>query len=135
MAIVMSLQTIGSFLLYFAVALLAMAIFILLYMAVTSHHETALIKQGNIAAAISFAGALLGFTLPLASAIINAVSLIDMLVWSAIAVVVQLCVFLVVDLLLRQVSRHIEEGNVAAGITLGAASLAIGTVNAASMTY
>lgn len=135
MGIVMSLQTIGSFLLYFGAALVAVAIFIVLYMAVTSHHETALIKQGNTAAAISFAGALLGFSLPLASAVINAVSLLDMLVWSAIALVVQLGVFLVVDLLLRQVSRHIEEGNVAAGITLAAASLAIGVINAASMTY
>jgi putative membrane protein len=133
--IVMSLQTIGSFLIYFVAALIATAIFITAYMAVTSHNETALIKQGNTAAAISFAGALLGFSLPLASAVINAVSLIDMLVWSAIALVVQLGVFLVVDLLLRQVSRHIEEGNVAAGITLGAASLAIGVINAASMTY
>jgi len=133
--IVMSLQTIGSFLIYFVAALIAMAIFIVLYMAVTSHHEIALIKQGNTAAAISFAGALLGFTLPLTSAVVNAVSLIDMLVWSAIALVVQIVVFLVVDLLMRQVSRHIEGGNVAAGITLGAASLAIGMINAASMTY
>ena len=135
MAIVMSLQTIGSFLIYFAAALVAVALFITAYMAVTSHHEVSLIKQGNTAAAISFAGALLGFSLPLASAVINAVSLLDMLVWSAIALVVQLGVFLVVDLLLRQVSRHIEEGNVAAGITLAAASLAIGVINAASMTY
>ena len=135
MGIVMSLQTIGSFVIYFGAALLAVAIFVVLYMAVTSHHEASLIKQGNTAAAISFAGALLGFTLPLASAIIHSVSLIDMLVWSAIAIVVQLGVFLVIDLLLRQVSRHIEGGNVAAGITLAAASLAIGIVNAASMTY
>ncbi len=136
MGIVMSLQTIGSFLLYFGAALAAVAVFIVAYMAVTSHHETALIKQGNTAAAISFAGALLGFTLPLASTVINAVSLLDMLVWSAIALVVQLAVFLVVDLLLlRQVSRHNEEGNVAAGSTLGAAPLANGANNAASMTY
>jgi putative membrane protein len=133
--IVMSLQTIGSFLIYFVAALIATAIFIVVYMAVTSHHEVSLIKQGNTAAAVSFAGALLGFTLPLASAIVNAVSLVDMLVWSAIALVVQIVVFLVVDRLLRQVSRQIEDGNVAAGITLAAASLAIGMINAASMTY
>ena len=134
MAIMMSLQTIGAFLLYFGAALVALAIFVVLYMAVTSHHEASLIRQGNTAAAISFAGALLGFTLPLASAVIHSVSLLDMLVWSAIAIAVQLVVFLVVDFLLRSVSRHIEEGNVAAGITLGAAALAIGINTAASMT-
>jgi putative membrane protein len=135
MGFVMSLQTLGSFLLYFAVALAAMAIFVVLYMAVTSHHEASLIRQGNAAAAISFSGALLGFTLPLASAIIHSVSLIDMMVWSAIAIAVQLGVFLLVDRILREISKHIEEGNVAAGTTLAAASLAIGIVNAACMTY
>lgn len=135
MGIVMSLQTLSSFLLYFGAALVAMAVFVVLYMAVTSHHEATLIREGNTAAAISFAGALLGFTLPLASAIIHSVSLIDMLVWSAIALVVQLAVFLVVDRILREISRHIEEGNMAAGTTLASVSIAIGIVNAASMAY
>jgi len=135
MGIEMSLHTIGSFLLYFGAALAATAIFVVLYMAVTSHHEAALIRQGNTAAAISFAGALIGFTLPLASAIIHSVSLIDMMVWSAVAIVVQLAVFLLVDRCLREISKHIEEGNTAAGTTLAATSVAIGIVNAACMTY
>ena len=135
MGMVMSLQTIGSLLLYFGAALGVMAVFVAVYMAVTSHNEAALIRQGNTAAAISFAGALLGFTLPLASAIIHSVSLIDMLVWSAIAFVVQIGVFLGVDRALRQISKHIEDGNVAAGATLAVASVAIGIVNAACMTY
>lgn len=135
MGIVMSLQTLGNFLLYFGAALVAIAVFVMLYMAVTSHHEASLIRQGNTAAAISFAGALIGFTLPLASAIIHSVSLMDMLVWSAIALVVQLAVFLLVDRILREISRHIEEGNMAAGTTLAAVSIAIGIINAACMTY
>ena len=135
MEIVMSLQTFGSFLLYFGAALLAMVIFVVLYMAVTTHHEATLIRKGNAAAAISFAGALIGFTLPLASAIIHSVSLIDMLVWSAVALLVQIGVFLVVDRLLREISKHIDEGNVAAGTTLASASIAIGIINAASMSY
>jgi putative membrane protein len=131
----MSLQTVGSFLLYFGVALVAEVLFVLAYMAVTTHHEASLIEKGNIAAAVSLVGAVLGFTLPLASVIINSVSLIDMAVWSAIALVVQIVVFLVIDRLLRGISRHIEEGNVSAAVTLAGASLAVGTVNAASMTY
>ena len=62
-----SLEPIGLFLVYFGVALAFQAVFIALYMAVTPHHEAALIKQGNAAAAISLGGAVLGFTLPLAS--------------------------------------------------------------------
>jgi putative membrane protein len=130
-----SFEPIGLFLLYFGVALAFEAAFIGLYMAVTPHHEAALINRGNTAAAISLGGAVLGFTLPLASVIIHSVSLVDMAVWSVIALLVQLGVYLLVNFLLRGISSHIEEGNAAAAGTLAAASLAIGMINAASMTY
>lgn len=135
MTIMMSLQTVGSFALYFAAALIAVALFLLAYMAITSHHELDLIKKGNTSAAISFGGALIGFTLPLASVIEHSASLVDMAIWSAIALVVQIVVLKIVDVALCEVSRHIEEGNVAAGVTLAAASIALGVVNAACMTY
>jgi putative membrane protein len=130
-----SLQTIGSFLLYFGAALALQAAFVVLYMAVTPHHEAQLIKQGNAAAAISLGGAVLGFSLPLASVIAHSVSVIDLAVWGAVALVVQLAVYWLVDFLLREVSKHIDEGNIAAATTLASASLAIGLINAASMTY
>jgi putative membrane protein len=128
-------DSLGNFLIYFAAALLAEAIFVALYMAFTPHHEAKLIKEGNIAAAISMAGAVIGFTLPLASVIIHSVSLLDMVIWSAVALVVQIAVFVVASLLLRGLSRRIEAGNVAAGVTVAAASFVIGMVNAASMSY
>jgi putative membrane protein len=130
-----SLEPIGLFLVYFGAALVFQAVFIALYMAVTPHHEVALIKQGNAAAAVSLGGAVLGFTLPLASVIIHSVSLLDMAVWRVGARLVQLAVYRLVDFLLREISRHIEEGNIAAAATLAVASLSIGMINAASMTY
>lgn len=134
MGIMQSLQGIGSYLAYFAAAIVAEAIFVIIYMAVTPHHETALIKAGNTAAAVSLGGAVLGFTLPLASAIANTVSLLQMALWSGVALVVQVAVFLLASLFLRGLSRHIEEGNLAAGVTLAVASLAIGVLNAACIT-
>ncbi|MBM3560265.1 MAG: DUF350 domain-containing protein [Alphaproteobacteria bacterium] len=135
MGIMISLQGIGAFLLYFAVALTALGVFLAVYMAITSHNEMALIRQGNAAAATSLAGAVLGFILPLASTVIHSVSLVDMVVWAAVALVVQVAVFWIVGLLLRDLSRRIEEGNAAAGITLAAASVAIGAINAACISY
>ena len=104
MDIMLSLQGLGSFLLYFAAGIAAEAIFVALYIAVTPHREPTLIKAGNTAAAVSLGGAVLGFTLPLASAIANSVAIVDMAVWSGVALVVQLSVFLLASLLLR-VSR------------------------------
>ena len=135
MPTVISFEAFASFLVYFAVALAFVAAFAALYMAITPHHEATLIRAGNTAAAISLGGAVLGFTLPLASVIIHSVSLVDMAVWSIVAFTVQLAVYRLVDFLLRDISKHIDEGNVAAATTLAVASLAIGAINAASMAY
>ena len=128
------LQAIGSFSLYFATAIVAEAIFVSLYMAVTPHHEATLIKAGNPAAALSFAGAVIGFTLPLTSAIAQNVSLPGTVVWAAVALLVQLAVFLLTNLFLRGLSRRIEQGDLAAGIMIAVASVASGMISAACMT-
>ena len=133
MDIMLSLQGLGNFLAYFAIALIAEAVFVWLYMLVTPHHEAALIKNGNTAAAVSLGGAVIGFTLPLGSAVIG--SIFDMAIWAFIALVVQVIVFLIASRILRGLSARIESGDMAAGITLAAASVAIGILNAASMTY
>ena len=73
--------------------------------------------------------------LPLSSVIENSVSLLDMLLWSGIALVVQLTGFALARLAVRDISRQIEEGKLAAGIFLGAVAIAIGLLNAASITY
>jgi len=135
MNIMFSLQGVGSFLSYFGAAIAAEAVFLAVYMAVTKHNEAALIRKGNVAAAVSLGGAVLGFTLPLASAVIHSVSLLDMAVWSVLALVVQIAVFLLVDRVLKGISAQIEQDNMAAGATLAVASLAIGVINAASMSY
>lgn len=135
MGILVSLQSLGSFLIYFVAALVAQGVFVALYIAVTPYHEPTLIRQGNAAAALSLGGAVLGFTLPLASAIIHSVSPLDMVVWSVVALVVQLAVFRLAEFVLSGIGKHIEEGNVAAGLTMATAALAIGVINAASMSY
>lgn len=135
MDIMISLQGLGSFLAYLTAALVAETAFILLYMAVTPHREGALIRAGNTAAAVSLGGAVVGFTLPLASAIVNSATLLDMAVWSAVGLVVQLAVFVAANLALRDLSRRIEDDNVAAGITLAVASIVTGGLSAACMSY
>jgi putative membrane protein len=134
MDLVYSLQGIDDFFLYFATALLAEALFVVLYMAVTPHHEATLIKGGNVAAALTFGAAVIGFTLPLASAIAHNVSLPGTVVWAVVALVVQLAVFVLVNLFLRDLARRIEEDDLAAGITVAVASLASGMISAVCMT-
>ncbi|MDS4042475.1 MAG: DUF350 domain-containing protein [Candidatus Competibacter sp.] len=133
--LIQSLAGLPSFLLYFATAIGLLLLFLLAYVFITPYREITLIREGNAAAAASLSGALLGFVLPLASAIAHSVSLPDMAIWGLIALVIQLLVYLAARLLLPDLARDIPAGKVATGVFLGALSLAIGVVNAACMTY
>ncbi len=108
---------------------------LLLYLWITPYREISLIREGNAAAAASLSGAMVGFMLPLASAITHSVSLLDMAIWGLIALIIQLLVYGVGRLLLPSLARDIPAGQVASGVFLGALSLAIGLLNAACMTY
>ena len=130
-----SLAGFGSFLLYFGMAVMFVVAYVSIYVHVTPYREFALIREGSAAAAASLSGTLLGFVLPLASAVIHSVNTLDMAVWAVVALVVQIAVYLVVRALLPGIVRHIPEGRVGAGVFLGAVSLAAGILNAACMTY
>ena len=124
-----------DFLVYLAVTLGLLAMFVTIYVRVTPQREIQLIRQGNMAASFSLAGAILGFFVPLASAVKNSVSLVDMAIWGLIALMVQIAAFVVVKLMVPRIGDDIAEGRQAQGFFLGALSLGVGIFNAACMTY
>ena len=130
-----SLSGFDDFLLYFGLSIVFVALFLAIYVRVTPYREFALIRAGNAAAAASLSGSLLGFVLPLASAVIYSLNPWDMALWAVIALAVQIAVYLVVRAIVPDLARHIPEGKVGAGVFLGVASLAAGILNAACMTY
>ena len=123
------------FLIYFVAGTAMLALFLAIYAWITPYRELELIRKGDAAAAISLSGAMLGFALPLASAIAHSVVVEEMLMWGAISLLVQLAVYLVASRMLPGLARRIPEGNVADGIFLAALSVAVGILNAASMVY
>src|SRR5688572_21162858 len=129
------LITLPDFALYFLCAMILLGAFVMIYTRMTPQHEWRLIREGNAAAAVSLAGAMLGFVLPLGSAILNSLSLMDMVVWGLVALVIQLLAFAIARALLAELPERISKGEMAAGITAAAFSLSIGVLNAACMTY
>ena len=124
-----------DFLVYLAVALVLLALFIVIYIRVTPYREMALIREGNMAASFSLSGSLLGFIIPLAAAVQHSVSLVDMAIWGLIAMVVQIAAFVVVKLLIPSITEDIPAGKGAQGFFLGSLSLGVGLLNAACMSY
>jgi putative membrane protein len=125
---------IGAHLLYFALSIVLIALFIALYTAVTPHREITLIRNGNTAAAISLGGAVIGYSLPLAWAVAQSGSLTDMLIWAAVALVAQLIAYGITRVLLPKLPYDVDEGKIAPAIFLAAISIAMGILNAAAMT-
>jgi len=130
-----SVRYFDDFLIYFAVALAWLAVFTWVYVKVTPYKELDLIRAGNTAAAISLSGAMLGFAMPLASAVANAVNLIDLCLFAVLATVVQLVAFVFARMLMPGLSDDIPAGHIAKATFLAAISVAVGLLNAAALVY
>lgn len=136
-AVEVSLGGLLSFVTYFAISLVLLLAFKFVYALITPHDEWALVKEEkNVAAAIGFTGAILGFCLALASAASNSVSLLDFAIWGVVAIVAQAVAFAIVRFIfMPKIVERINNNEVAAGIMLGGISVAVGLLNAASMVY
>jgi putative membrane protein len=124
-----------AFLLAFVVAGLFTIAFKYIYQWVTPYDEKALIRAGNMAAAIALAGALIGYVLPLASALSHTLSLPEFAAWAALAGVIQIAAFTGVRLVaLPDVKARVENGETSIGVYLAGISISVGVLNAACMT-
>ena len=127
-------ETLPHFLAYFAAAILLAVAFLAIYVVITPHREFALIREGNTAAAAQLAGTFLGFAIPVALVIGHSVSIPDMLLWGAVAAIVQLLVFFVTArLFFTAISQRIVDGCVASGIFVGGMGLGVGILHAGCM--
>ncbi|WP_332768659.1 DUF350 domain-containing protein [Phenylobacterium sp.] len=124
-----------AFLLAFATAGVFTLAFKVIYQWITPYKERDLIRAGNSAAAIALAGALIGYVLPLASALSHTVSLLEFAAWATLAGVIQIVAFTAVRMIaLPDVKARIEAGEVSVGIYMAGISISVGLLNAACMT-
>ena len=124
------------FVVAFGIACVLLAIFKWAYQISTPYDERTLVAAGNVAAATALGGAIVGFALPLASALTQTGNPVEFAAWGVLAGVIQILASLVVRrFVVRDMVSRIEGGNVASGVYLAATSVAVGLLNAASMTY
>jgi putative membrane protein len=110
--ILQSLAGLPAFLVYFCTAILAVVVYLFVYTRITPHDEFKLIRDNDPAAAVA---------------------LLDCLIWSLVALIVQVVVYYVVKIPVPNLSAKIAAGELAPAIWLGLSSLAAGALNAASM--
>lgn len=129
-----TIATLPLFLGYFATAAGLLAASVAIYIRITPHDEFALIREGNRAAALSLAGAMIGFSLPLATAIAKSEGFLDMLIWAVISLILQLACFSAMRLVRHDPSGGIAAGDMAEAIVLAASAVVIGLLDAACLT-
>lgn len=130
-----SLAGLPAFLAYFCVSLIVLVIYLLVYTWITSHDEYGLIRRNVPSSAVALGLSMLGFSLPVASAVAHAADIVDCIVWSIIALAVQLIAYFVARIPVPNLSERIEKGEMAAAIWLGLSSVTAGVLSAASMTW
>jgi putative membrane protein len=130
-----SLSGLPLFLAYFCVSLIVVTGYLYVYTHITPHDELELIRKNVPGAAISLGLSLIGFALPVASAIAHAANIIDCIIWSAIALIVQIIVYYLVRIPVPDISKRIAAGELAPAIWLGLASATGGLLSAACMTW
>jgi putative membrane protein len=123
-----------AFVIAFVAAGLFTIAFKLIYQWATPYNERTLIRDGNVAAAITLGAALLGYILPLASALEHTVSLVEFAVWALLAGLIQIVTFTIVRrVVMSDFSERIVRGEMAAAIYMASISLGVGLLNAACM--
>jgi putative membrane protein len=120
---------------YYAAAAVLSILFVLAYTAVTPFHEIDLIRHGNSAAAIQIGMGLIGFSIPLASAIYHSANIVDCVVWGVVAMITQLIAYGIARLTVPNLADDIAKAHVAPAIWLGCISIASGVMSAACMSY
>jgi putative membrane protein len=133
--ILQSLAGLPAFLVYFCTGVIAVLAYLFVYTRITPHNEFQLIRDNDPAAAIALGLSLLGFVLPVFSAIAHSANVVDCLIWSVIALIVQVVVYFVVKIPVPDLSKRIAAGEMASAIWLGLSSVAAGALNAAAMIY
>jgi putative membrane protein len=136
-ALATSFQGLISFAMYFGIAIVYLFVFKIVYAFVTPHDEWKLVKEEkNVAAAVGFGGAMIGFSIALGSAAENSLSLLDFSLWGIIAIIAQSIAFALLRFtFMPKIAERINNNEISAGIMLAAMSIAVGLLNAACMTY
>ncbi len=128
------LTALAAFASHLAVAIGLTVAFVIGYCWLTPHGEVRLIRSGNTAAAVGLMGALVGFALALSRAISFSAGLGETIVWGAIALLVQIAGHYALRLVLPKLHVEIEQGSFTAATVTAGTAIALGLLNAASMT-
>lgn len=121
------------FISHFGLTLLMLGAGVYIYEKITPYHELELVRDGNKAAAISLAAAILGLAIPLAECLKGSVSLWDIFIWGWVILIIQILTFFFANLVIDDLKERIERDEIGPAILLFAGKISIALLNAAAI--
>tara|TARA_R110001583_G_scaffold191644_2_gene357262 strand:+ start:1439 stop:1867 length:429 start_codon:yes stop_codon:yes gene_type:complete len=103
--------------------------FMALYVWLTKHDEQKLINENNSAAAIAYVGVMVGYALPVMGLVLNTLPNDEFLMWSLVAAVFQLIVYIGYRKVLPRLNKRIEQGEVAPALQMAGFAIVVGMLN------
>ena len=103
------------------------------YVLLTPWKELSLVRSGNTAAGLALGGAIVGLAIPISSTLASSMTLPGLLIWGAIALLMQLIAYRVVDLILRDIPGRIAKDEIGAATVLVAAKVSTAMILAAGL--
>jgi putative membrane protein len=131
--VVSSLAGLPAFLVYFLVSAAVVVAYLFIDTRITPHDEFGLIRANDTAAAVALGMSLIGFALPVASAVAHSANIVDCFIWSVIALIVQIIAYFVAQIPDPELSKRIAAGELASAFWLGMVSVTAGLLSAACM--
>lgn len=104
-----------------------------IYILLTPWKELALVRGGNGAAGLALSGAIAGLAIPIASCLASSLTLLDLVLWGSVALLLQLLTYRIIDMILRDIPKRIQNDEAGAAIVLIAAKLAAAMLLAAGL--
>ena len=119
--------------LHFLVTITMLVIGVTVYLWITPYRELQLIRDGNVAAAVSLGAAIVSLAVPLAFSMSVSVGVADIIVWGMVTLVILLVVYRIIDFLLKDLPTRIEAGEVGSAILLASVKIGVAAITAAAV--
>ena len=121
------------FISHFGLTLIMLGAGVYIYEKITPYRELELVREGNVAASISLAAAILGLAIPLAACLEGSVSLWDIFIWGWVILIIQILAFFLASLVINNLKERIQKDEIGPAILLFAGKISIALINAAAI--
>lgn len=104
-----------------------------IYILLTPMKELELLRRGNASAGLGLAGVIIGLAIPTASALAFSISPYEQVIWGVVALLLQLLAFRLVDVILKDLPKRIENDEAGAAILLIAVKISVALIVGAAL--